>query len=160
RPVGREGEKPAARPKGRDEPADLDQLVVRLDSESYSERCEAQEGIEQKGKEGLAAVVAALDEKRFGVRGRSHAVWVVAKVGGPAMVKRLFALAKADPEPRVQAQAVRAIADLTDPGLVKHRIEAGPGDADIAKQLTFLAPASEPQGLLEIVIALGRLRWP
>jgi putative membrane-bound dehydrogenase-like protein len=160
RPIGPAGEKPTARPKGRDEPADLDQLLVRLDSESYSERCQAQEGIERSGKDGLASVVAALDKKRLGVRGRLHAVWVVAKVGGPAMVKQLFALAKADPEPRVQAQAIRAIADLTDPGLVKHRIGAGAGDAAIAKRLAFLGGASEPQVLLEIVIALGRLRWP
>ena len=56
--------------------------VARLDSESYSERCRAQEALERRGKDGVAAVVEALSEGRLGVRGRLHAVWVLAKVEG------------------------------------------------------------------------------
>jgi putative membrane-bound dehydrogenase-like protein len=158
--VGQAGEKPTALANDRDEPADLDQLLVRLDADSFSERCRAQELIERRGQDGLASVVAALDRKQLGVRGRLHAIWIVAKVGGPALVEKLFDLAKADPEPRVQAQAVRTLADLIDPALVKHRLEAGPGDAALAQRLAALAVDREPQVKLEMVIALGRLSWP
>src|SRR5262245_40000875 len=81
-----------------------------LDSESYFERCRAQDALERRGKDGSAAVVEAMAKKQLGVRGRLHAVWVVAKVGGPDPAETLFALAKDDPDPRVQVQAVRALA--------------------------------------------------
>src|SRR5207244_1493093 len=87
------------------------------DSASSFDRCQAQEALERRGQEGLTAVAAALKKGRLGVRGRLHAVWILAKVEGPAATERLFALAKSDAEPRVQAQAIRALADLpgTDP---------------------------------------------
>src|SRR5262249_61127272 len=44
--------------------------VARLDSESYFERCEAQSGIERRGKDGLGAVVGALGGRPRRVRRR------------------------------------------------------------------------------------------
>jgi hypothetical protein len=54
---------------------------------------------------------------------------------------------------------VRAVADLVDPVLVEHRIEADRGDAEMARRLAALGRGQDPRVLLEIAIALGRLRW-
>ena len=43
-------------------------------------------------------------------------------------------IAETDPEPSVRAQAVRAVADVADPVLTKHRLDAGPGDASLAQR--------------------------
>jgi putative membrane-bound dehydrogenase-like protein len=137
-----------------------EQVLARLDSGSYQERCQAQGALERRGKEGLAAVAAALKKNQLGVRGQLHAVWILAKVGGTEAVEDLFALAKTDPDPGVQAQAIRALADLTDPVLVRHRLDAGRGDAATAARLASLADGRDPRVLLEVVLALGRLRWP
>lgn len=126
---------------------------ARLDSESYFERCQAQEAFERRGKEGLAA----LDWKTLGVRGRLHAVWITAK--GEGAVEKLFAVAKSDADPRVEAQAIRALADLTDPVLVRHRLAAGPGDKKLAARFAALAVGKDPRVQLEVILALGRLRW-
>ncbi len=134
--------------------------LAGLDAESYAGRCRAQEAVEGRGAKGLADVVEAVDGKKLGVHGRLHAVWVIAKLGGKGAVDRLFALAKSDPDARVQAQAVRALADLTDPVLVRHRLDAGAGDAAIAGRIAALAAGRDRRVLLEAVIALGRLRWP
>src|SRR5262249_37906916 len=147
--VGKSGESPEEKTPRPD----------RLDAESSLERCRAQEALERRGQKGLAEVVAALEPKRLGVRGRLHAVWALVKVAGPEAARRLFALAQSDPDPRVQAQAVRALADLADPVLVRHRLDAGRGDAAIARRLASLAEGRDPRVLLEVVIALGRLRW-
>src|SRR5581483_10933525 len=64
-----------------------------------------------------------------------------------------------DPDIGVRALAVRAVADLVDPVLVKHRLDAGKGDADLAARLAALGKGQEVRVLLEITIALGRLRW-
>jgi putative membrane-bound dehydrogenase-like protein len=156
RHAGRKGEEAEARTKGPDVPEDLGSLFIWLDSTSYFMRCQAQEAIERRGKDDLKFVDLGW---QLGIKGQMHAVWIMTKVGGPAMVEKLFARAKADRDPRVQTQAVRALADLTDPVLVKHRLDAGPGDAKVAERLASLAPGKEPQVLVEIVIALGRLRW-
>jgi putative membrane-bound dehydrogenase-like protein len=131
----------------------------RLDSDSYHERREAQEALERQGKQGVAAIMEAIAGRRLGSLGRMHAVWVLAKVEGPAAVEKLFALAKDDPEPRVQAQAVRALADLTDPVLVRHRLDAPRADAALAERFAALAAGRDAQVQLEIVVALGRLGW-
>jgi putative heme-binding domain-containing protein len=61
----------------------------------------------------------------------------------------------------VRAQAVRAIADLADPVLAQHRLDAGRGDAVLAARLAALAGKDQDSRvMLEVVIALGRLRWP
>jgi putative membrane-bound dehydrogenase-like protein len=157
--AGRKGEEPPAPWKERELPARLEELVAWLDSDSGWERERAQEAIERRGKDAAAAVTEALKKGRLGVRGRLHAVWVLAKLEGAASVEQLLPLAKSDPEPRVRAQALRAVADLTDPLLVRHRFDAGAGDAALAERLAALAVKQDPRVQLEVVIALGRLRW-
>jgi HEAT repeat protein len=149
--------KPTPAPELRE--ADLDASVARLDSGSYRERCDAQAAIERRGQDGVAALRVAIREERLGVRGRLHAVWVLAHVEGPAAVPGLLDVARIDPEPRVRAQAVRAVADLADPALTRHRLDAGPGDAELATRLAELARGQDPRVVLEVVIALGRLGW-
>ena len=65
---------------------------------------------------------------RIGPRGRLHAIWILARVQGDKAIEPLLTIARSDPEPSVRAQAVRAIADLADPVLARHRLDAGPGD--------------------------------
>jgi putative membrane-bound dehydrogenase-like protein len=77
----------------------------------------------------------------------------------PATLDALFRLAESDPDGSVRVRAIRAIADLTDPVLVKHRLEAGRGDPNVAERLGSLAKGQEPRVLLEIIIAMGRLGW-
>ena len=134
--------------------------VAGLDSASHFTRCDAQQALERRGKEGLTAIDAALAGKQFGVRGRLHAVWILAKSEGPAAVDKLLNLAKTDADPRVQAQALRAVADVADPVLVQHKLTAGAGNAGVARQLAAIAERADPRVMLEAVIALGRLRWP
>src|SRR5262249_34611854 len=126
----------------------LEKLVEALDSDSEVARRRAQETLEKQDKAALAAIDAALRDKRLGSLGRPRAARVIANIGGPAAVERLFALAKTDRTPRVQAQAVRAVGDLTDLVLVQHRLDAGPGDKQIAARLAALAPEREPEVLL------------
>jgi putative heme-binding domain-containing protein len=83
----------------------------------------------------------------------------MARTGGVASRDALFGLAKTDPDPSVQAQAVRAIADLSDPVFTKHRLDAGRGDPAVAARLARLARGADPRVVLEIIVALGRLRW-
>jgi putative heme-binding domain-containing protein len=137
----------------------VERLIDRLSSASYSERVEAQAVIERQGTRAVQALLAAAGEKRVGARGRLHAVWAVARAGGADTGEKLFDLARRDAEPSVQAQAVRALADLTDPVLVRHRIDAGPGDARLAGRLAAWAEGKDPRVLLEVMVALGRLRW-
>jgi putative membrane-bound dehydrogenase-like protein len=128
-------------------------LIARLDSESYHERVEAQDAIARQGRDGAKVLREALAKGTLGVRGRLHAVWLL---GG---AEELFDLARRDTDPRVQAQAVRAIADLADPVLARHRLDAGPGDAKLAARLAEWAEGKDPLVLREVVVALGRLRW-
>src|SRR5262245_58198828 len=113
-------------------------LLSQLDSESYFSRCEAQDAIERMGESGLRMVRDALAAKQFGVRGRLHAVWIIAHMGGTAAVGELFKLAEVDRDSRVRAQAVRAIGDLTDPVLVQHKLDAPAGDEKVASRLAAL----------------------
>jgi putative membrane-bound dehydrogenase-like protein len=94
-----------------------------------------------------------------GLSGQLDAVWTRARDQGPASIPALLDLARRDPEPRVQIQAVRALADLADPVLAQHRLDAGPGDPELAGRLAALAEAKDPRVVLEVVIAVGRLRW-
>src|SRR5262249_24207775 len=110
------------------ETADLEQWIALLDSESYHQRTLAQMRIERQGSEGAKALRAALAGGRVGARGRLHAVWILARLAGPEAVGELFSMAKTDPDPRIQAQAVRAIADLADPVLTRHRLAPGARD--------------------------------
>src|SRR5205823_598204 len=62
--------------------------LAQLDSESYSERCDAQAALERSG--GREAVTEALVNPRLGARGRLHAVWALAHVGGAAAIDDLL----------------------------------------------------------------------
>lgn len=131
---------------------------LRLDSESYNVRRRAQTALEKTKAKGLGSVESALYKKKnLGAVGRMHAVWVLAK--DKDAVEKLFTLAKRDAEPRVQAQAVRAIADLGDPILAEHKLDAKPGDAKLAERLAAFGAGKDARVLLEVVVALGRLRW-
>ncbi len=123
----------------------------QLDSESYYDRCEAQAAIERTGNKPSF--------QDLGPRGRLHAIWALAKIEGPKAIDELLQIAKTDPEPSVRAQAIRAIADLADPGLVTHKLDAGRGDAKLALQIAMLSVGQDRRVELEAVIALGRLRW-
>jgi putative membrane-bound dehydrogenase-like protein len=135
------------------------QWLARLDSESYAERCEAQTALERMGGDGLKALTDALASKSIGARGRLHAVWMLARGKGTAALDDLLSLVKTDPDAAVRAVAVRAVADLRDPVLTRHKLDAGRGDADLAVRLAALAKGQEPRVVREIVVALGRLRW-
>jgi putative membrane-bound dehydrogenase-like protein len=93
------------------------------------------------------------------VRAFLKVVWSLARDRCTASIPTLLELASSDLEPRIQAQAVRALADLTDPVLTEHRLDAGPGDSALAARLAALAEGKDPRVVLEVIIALGRLRW-
>src|SRR5262249_10816439 len=133
--------------------------LAQLDSDSSYERCDAQAAIERLGQDGRNALAGALSKRRLGVRGRLHAIWALAHLGGPTTIDDLMRIARSDPEPGVRSQAVRAMADLTDPVLTRHRLDAGAGDADFAKRLAALGESQDSRVLLEVIIGLGRLRW-
>jgi putative heme-binding domain-containing protein len=137
--------------------AAADDLVGQLDSESYHARRNVQERLQRQEKDGLVAIEDTLGKHRLGVRGRLHAVWLLAK--SPEATEKLIALARSDPEPRVRAQAVRALADIIDPVLVQHRLAASAGEAALAARIAHLAAAAPPCVQLEAIIALGRLSW-
>lgn len=88
--------------------------------------------------------------------GQFDAVWMTARARDS---KTLFEIAERDSDPRVRAQAIRAIGDLFDPVLVQHRIAAERGDSKIAKRLSRLPRGADPRVMLELTVALGRLRW-
>lgn len=139
--------------------ATLDDWLVRLDSESYYERCDAQQAIQRGGPSALRKLTEAVAQRRLGGRGRVHAVWILANAGSSA-IDDLLRLAEQDAEPRVRAQAIRAVADLADPVLVHHRLDAPRGEAALAARLAALSKGQDPKVLLETCIALGRMRWP
>jgi putative membrane-bound dehydrogenase-like protein len=137
----------------------VDDWISTLSSPSYHVRLESQQAIERHGDVGRKSLMQAIRNGKVEVAGRLHAVWVLAHSRDSATIDELFRIANFDSDPRVQAQAIRAIADLFDPILAKHRIDADTGDPQIAKRLAGLAVESDSRVLLEVIIALGRLRW-
>jgi HEAT repeat protein len=138
----------------------LSELISRLNSDSYFDRVEAQDAISSRGADGIKALQDAMATKEgLSARARMHAVWILAKGGGDAAREKLFELAAGDPEPRVQVQAVRALADLYDPVLANDKLDAPPADAAIAERLSRLAAGKDPRLVLENIVAVGRLRW-
>ncbi|HKA08310.1 MAG TPA: PVC-type heme-binding CxxCH protein, partial [Gemmataceae bacterium] len=103
----------------------VDHLVGKLNSDRHWIRRTAQEALERRGKEALVAVHQAFANGKLGVSGRLHAVWILTKLESRDAVEKLLGLAQSDADPRVRAQALRAVADLTDPVLVHHRLGAG-----------------------------------
>src|SRR4051794_27196366 len=79
----------------------IESEIARLDSASYAERCDAQARLERRGRKGLDAVRDAIRHGRIGVRGRLHAVRVLAHPVGPAAIDELMDLARSDADPRV-----------------------------------------------------------
>jgi putative membrane-bound dehydrogenase-like protein len=152
------GTRPAV-PRAAPGAGELERWLARLDSDSYHECVEAQEAIERRGREGTKALHEALKKGKLGVSGRLHAVWILAHAGGAGDGDELLDLARREPDPGVQAQAVRAVADLLDPVLTRHRLDAAPGDAKLAERLAAFAEGKDPRVLLEVVVAVGRLRW-
>jgi putative membrane-bound dehydrogenase-like protein len=152
RTSGRRHEHPENRP--------LSARIAQLDSKSYYERVEAQESIAAQGVEGIDALCDALNEGRIGVVGRKHAVWILARAASRSSFVKLLDLAAKDPDPRVQCQAVRAVADLADPVLSRHRPDAVPAETQIAARLAEMSDGKSSDVLLEVLVAVGRLRWP
>jgi putative membrane-bound dehydrogenase-like protein len=134
--------------------------LQQFNSESYLERCRAQKDLERLGKDAGAVALEGLTRRPLEVRGRLHCIWALAKTDGKDAIEPLFTVARSDPDPRVRAQAVRALADLTDPVLAHHRLDAGPGDAALAARFAALGSGTDRRLQLEVIIALGRLRWP
>ena len=156
----------AAKPKvssdtkqGHVETASLDHWLARLDSPSYFARTEAQRQLERKGAAGLNAVRRAMKDGKLGPLARRHAVWIIAAIEGAASIDELFAIAEHGANINVRCQAVRAMADLSDPVLSQHKLDVGRGDVKFAERLSELAVDTPPQLQLEIVVAMRRLRW-
>ncbi len=152
-------EKPSDDPNAKFAGADFQELMGGLNSSRYHVRVGAQEAIEQRGGAGVQSLQQALQHGKVDVLGRLHAVWVLAHVGGHEAIDDLFRLAEHDPDARVRAQAVRALADLTDPILTSHRVDAGRGDEQVCRRLAQIADGADSRVRLEVVVALGRLRW-
>jgi putative membrane-bound dehydrogenase-like protein len=138
----------------------IDDLILELNSPSYSTRVAAQNSIQRQGGTGAKAVRKALDSKKLETLGRLHAIWILTQVESQDAIEVLFEIAKSDSDPSVRAQAIHALADLTDPVLVSHRLNSGRGDVNVAKRLAALVTTDQnPQVSLEVVVALGRLSW-
>lgn len=155
---------PDRKSEGRDSADDtdrtLDSWINQLNSLSGYERVEAQEVIASRGDEGMKLLRAAMDQpERLGARARRHAVWILAGDGSRSSREKLFDLVRHDGSASVQAQAVRALADLVDPILVQRRLDAEPGDHEIAARLSRLATGGNPLVLREVIVALSRMRW-
>ena len=86
-------------------------------------------------------------------------VWIISQSRQQTAVEMLFEVATSDPDPRVRAQAIRAIGDLTDPVLVNGRIDSGRGDKRIATRLAKLAEQADPRIVLEVLVVMHRLQW-
>ncbi|MBI1902436.1 MAG: hypothetical protein HYS13_15145, partial [Planctomycetia bacterium] len=136
-------------------------LLAELDSESFSQRMDAQTALEKRNCEHVfAALHGAFTQRRLSPRARRHAVWIIARTADATAQDELFRIAANDAEAAVQVQAIRALADLGDPVLAQHRLDAAPGDAEFAARLGHLADGKDPRVLREVVVALARLRWP
>ncbi len=89
---------------------------------------------------------------------RMHAVWLMADSGSGA-IDGLFRVAEGDPSVRVKVQAIRAVADLTDPVLVGDRIDSKRSDVAVAERLARLGQRADSRVHREVIVAVGRLRW-
>ncbi len=158
-PIGH-GESAASR----EEPphrSELERWIAELAAPGYHQRVAAQLAL-QADDDGRDAVAQRLAAGQLGVLARFHAIWLLSR-GEPATgMADLWALAERDEDPRVRAQAIRAITDLSDPVLLSDRLDAGAGDSATAARLAQLAEVAvkaDPRVQREVVVALGRLRW-
>ncbi len=135
-------------------------LIGQLDSASYHARAAAQLEISNRGDSAIGNVRAALADKRLDVHGRMHAVWILAQSQQESVIEELFELAESDEDPQVCVQAIRAIGDLTDPVLVKDRLNAGRGERKHSIRLASIAAENDdPRVLLATLTALARHHW-
>ncbi len=148
--VGQDSEPVKKKPK-----SDLE----KLNSESYFERCEAQAAYERRGDVGRNDLGDALRANKIGPLGIGHALLALSKGKEGTGLGDMLVMAGDGVPPGVRARAMRIIGDFTDPILVKHKLDAGRGDVEIARFLATLKDRDDPRIMLEIVIALGRLRW-
>ena len=141
-------------------PSKIDQQIARLNSASYYARVAAQQMLKERGTSVLPKLKAAAEARKLSAIGRMHAIWLLAELGGSKAVDELIEIAQNDADPRVRAQAIRALADVTDPVLRHHRLDAGRGDPSVTKKLE-LATSDEKDArvLLEFMVAMARLRW-
>lgn len=142
------------------EPGNLDDWIAQLDSPSHHRRVDAQLAIEKKGSGAVRALKGAMSDGTIGTLGRLHGVWILAKLDRRESITDLFRLAETDPDIRVRAQSVRALADLGDAVFAEHRLAADRGDPVLAARIAALGDSADQRVLLEVVVALGRLRWP
>ncbi len=140
-------------------PHDITGWIERLNSESYYERLEAQLAIETLGRDDATTTVELLRKAKLSERSWLHGVWILAHLQGTQATDELLKLARAYPSARLKTQAIRALADLHDPVLVEHRLDAGPGDQRIAWFIAALMDRNDGAPMLEVVIAIGRLKW-
>ena len=135
------------------------ELIDTLNSPSYYRRVEAQQILTRRGRPVLPELRSALS-KRLRPLGRLHAVWILAHIQQNRAIASLLRMAKSDSDARVRAQAIRAIGDLSDPLLIRHRLAAGRGDTGLAKDLAALIDRKQDSRVvLEVLATLGRLRW-
>ena len=152
---------PSVRAAAQRSPTAVEDWITRLNSSSYLARTAAQAVIEQIGRAGLVSLRDRLRAGQLESTGRMHAVWILTNGAGRDCIKELLEMASTDPAPAVRVQAVRAVADLTDPVFVERRLDATAGDRLVAVRLAQLAAHEKnPEVMLETIIALGRLRWP
>ncbi|MBC8353778.1 MAG: HEAT repeat domain-containing protein [Planctomycetes bacterium] len=152
-------ESPASNQRPSPDEIDLRELIAHLDSASHHDRVTAQLALQHRGREAVAAVLAAVKAQQLQTIGRLHAVWIIALSGGESLVDDLFEIAESDPHASVRAQAIRAIGDLTDPVLSRDKIEAGRGDNSVAERLARLSGKAGPRVTLETLQVFRRLRW-
>ena len=95
----------------------------------------------------------------LGERAKLHAIWAIAHIRGAGAVDHLLRIAASDAPPSLRVQAIRAVADLTDPVLAEHKLAAGRGREAVAVRMAECGKGAERRVLLEVIVALGRLRW-
>ena len=134
-------------------------LQVSLDAPGYHNRVGTQLYLKEIGDNAIVELRKAIKDKTLKYQGRMHAVWVLANSEGPKAMADLMEIAKSDSDSRVRVQAIRAIADLTDPILAKHRLNAGRGSSEMGDRIAKLGEGASPRVQLEVIVALGRLRW-
>ena len=132
----------------------------RPETESYRVLLELQQVALRDGQRSVPTIRKSLEmfRNKFAFECKVF-MWTLVELEQAKAIETLFDIAERDFDSGVQVQAIRAIADLTDPVLVKHKLDARQGDAKIAERLAKMARTNNPAAMLEIVVALGRLRW-
>lgn len=149
-----------------------EELLVALNSASHFKRVGAQLELQQRRRKNPpdtaeGEIETATYELRalrsrgeLNARARMHGLWSIVDSAQQHALDGLFWLTEHDPSIAVRVQALRAIGDVTDPVLMKDRLDAGPGDAKIASRVADIARKSKDARVqLEALIIFGRLRW-